>query len=262
MTNNANNVLYLYGITKAPPGKEPRVRGIDDEAKIEAIIDDGLVCWVSRVSASEFAENLSRNVENLDWLSAVSVRHQRAVAALAQEADILPARLGTVFLSQTSLLRDIEGRKSELQSDLERIQGTDEWGVRVFRTAAPLKVPATPRSGKEYLKAKSALLRSRAPQGPDEEVERLARELEKLGPTAEGGKISGGRRDLQYHVTLLLKRKDLTKFQNLLRRFSREWKGSRTIESTGPWPPYSFVSSTKNVEAAPQPSRTRLTTRT
>jgi len=47
---------------------------------------------------------------------------------------------------------------------------------------------------------------------------------------------------LQYQVSVLVKRTDRTKLQNLLRRFSRDWKDKRKIEITGPWPPYSFVS--------------------
>ena len=43
-------------------------------------------------------------------------------------------------------------------------------------------------------------------------------------------------------VSVLVKRTDRTKLQNLLRRFSRDWKDKRKIEITGPWPPYSFVS--------------------
>ncbi|HZQ67407.1 MAG TPA: GvpL/GvpF family gas vesicle protein, partial [Terriglobales bacterium] len=59
---------------------------------------------------------------------------------------------------------------------------------------------------------------------------------------AEGGRISGGRKDLQYHRSLLLRRADRTKLQKVLKRFSAEWEGKRQIECTGPWPPYSFVS--------------------
>jgi len=238
----ADTVLYLYGITKSPASKPPQVRGVDDVARIEAITCNSLVCWVSRVPASEFAENLAKNAENLDWLSAISVRHQRAVAAISEKVEILPARLGTVFLNETSLVNDIQSRRAALQSDLKRIEGAEEWGIRVFRAAATAPIATAPRSGKEYLKAKSAHFRARSPQGPDEEVQRLAGELAQFGPTAAGGKISGGRRDLQYHVTLLLRRKDRAKFQATLRRFSREWKGTRSLECTGPWPPYSFVS--------------------
>src|SRR5438309_6269789 len=75
-------VLYLYGITKSSE-PVPQVLGVDDVAKIEPIPCAGLVCWISRVPHSDFAENLAKNIENLDWLAAMSVRHQRAVSAIS-----------------------------------------------------------------------------------------------------------------------------------------------------------------------------------
>jgi len=93
------------------------------------------------------------------------------------------------------------------------------------------------------LEAKSQMLRTRKPAVPDEDVKMLASELAKLGTaTAEGGKISGGARDLQYQVSVLVKKADRKKLEQLLRRFSKEWKDTRKIECSGPWPPYSFVS--------------------
>jgi hypothetical protein len=31
-------------------------------------------------------------------------------------------------------------------------------------------------------------------------------------------------------------------WDNVLRRYATEWGAERSIECTGPWPPYSFVS--------------------
>ena len=117
-------VLYLYAVTKSGIGDTPQVRGVDGEARIEAIPCAGLTCWISRVPAAEFGESFSQRLENLDWLAAVSVRHQRVIAAIAESRDTLPARLGTVFLSETSLEADIRKRKAALEADLRRIAGT------------------------------------------------------------------------------------------------------------------------------------------
>ncbi len=102
-----DSVLYLYAVTKSGAGDPPQLRGVDGQARIEAIACAGLTCWISRVSSSEFGESFSKRLEDLDWLAVVSVRHQRAVAAIAESRDTLPARLGTVFLSEASLEADI-----------------------------------------------------------------------------------------------------------------------------------------------------------
>src|SRR5437016_3182022 len=115
-----DSVLYLYAVTKSGAGDPPQLRGVDGQARIEAIACAGLTCWISRVSSSEFGESFSKRLEDLDWLAVVSVRHQRAVAAIAESRDTLPARLGTVFLSEASLEADIRKRKAALDADLLR----------------------------------------------------------------------------------------------------------------------------------------------
>src|SRR5438105_11931966 len=129
---NSDTVLYIYGISKAPAIYIPGLVGVDASAPVQSVSLSGLVAWVSPVAKSDFADSLARNMENLDWLAAVSVRHQRVVSAIAQQQPILPARFGTVFLYEDSLKSHLQERKRTLESDLKRIDGADEWGVKVF----------------------------------------------------------------------------------------------------------------------------------
>jgi len=241
--NAPTTVLYLYGISKTSGAEDEAISGVDGESLIEAVPCAGLICWVSRVSKADFADHLARNIEDLDWLAEMSTRHQAAVSAIAASRDLLPARFATVFLTESSLRADVESRRTQLNSDFKRIAGSEEWGVKVF-AKAPEAVKLGPvKTGKDYLRAKSALLQQRAPRQADDSVQRFAGALEKLCVAiAEGGKIAGGRRDLLYHVSLLLKRAQRKKLENLVQSFARQWKDSRRIECTGPWPPYSFVS--------------------
>jgi hypothetical protein len=98
------------------------------------------------------------------------------------------------------------------------------------------------RTGKEYLKAKAALLQRRPTKGTDADLIRFEEELKRVAvETAVGGKISSGQRGLQWQTSLLLRRDDRKRFEALLKKFSKEWADVRQIEATGPWPPYSFV---------------------
>ena len=245
MTQNERQVIYFYGLTNQAPDKLKGVAGVDGTSAVDPLPCSGLVCWISRVSKTAFADDLQRNMENLDWLATATIHHQRVVSAIAQVADILPARFATVFLDETSLARDIAGRKRILKSDLARIKNSDEWGIKVFRLqpkAQPTSQPA--RSGKEYLRAKAALLQRRPAKESDADIKRFAGALKRIAVgTAEIGKVSGGQRGLQWQTSLLLKRGDRKKLEALLRKFSEEWANHRQIEATGPWPPYSFVSS-------------------
>ncbi|HZQ22248.1 MAG TPA: GvpL/GvpF family gas vesicle protein [Terriglobales bacterium] len=239
------SVLYLYGVSNARPARPVACVGVDGTSPVETLNTGSLTSWISRVPRPEFADNLARNIENLDWLADASVRHQRVVAAIGEITDILPTRLGTVFLNENSLAADVERRKATLTADLKRIQGKDEYGVKVFAgKPTKVEVPLAARSGKDYLQAKSALLRMRTPQNKkDADIERLAQALDEVAEdTAEGGRISSGRRDLLYNVSVLLKRDNRKQLESLISRFAREWGDTRQIECTGPWPPYSFVS--------------------
>jgi Gas vesicle synthesis protein GvpL/GvpF len=240
-----DKVLYLYGISRSAEEPSRKVAGVDDKAAVEQVRCAGMTCWISRVSKDDFADNLSRNMEDLEWLSEMTPRHQRVLAAIAETNDVLPARFGTVFLNEATLAADVQNRQAVLRSDLERIQGNEEWGVKVFAVRPEMAEIPDVKSGKSYLQAKSALLRARSPVTNDEEIARLASELEKFSlATAEGGKISGGRRDLRYQIALLVKRGEGKKLQSILKRFESEWKNTRHIECSGPWPPYSFVTRT------------------
>ncbi len=243
----ADSVLYLYGVTRERVKAAVNAAGIDGSAAIEAHDCAGLVAWISRVSRTEFADNLAGNMEDLEWLAAAGVRHQRAVSAIAEQTEILPARFGTVFLSESSLEADVRARKRTLEADFERIKDADEWGVKVFALPARTELPQSElRTGKEYLKAKAALLQRRPAQPaktPDAELQSLAEALKELAvASAEGGKVSSGQRGLEWQGSFLLKRADRNRFESVLKKYSKQWADVRRIEATGPWPPYSFVS--------------------
>ncbi len=243
LSTESDRVLYLYGITRGVPSALELPVGVDGASPVEALSCAGLTCWVSRVDAREYAARLSENMENLDWLAAASVRHQRVVAAIAAVADVLPGRFGTVFLSEEGLLADVRSRKASLLSALRRIVGAEEWGVKVFATRPGQSAAVSATSGKDYLRRKAMQLESRTGRDADPEVRELQRELQRITlDSTRGGNVSGVQRELEWHASYLLRRNRRRQFQQALKRFATRWRKSRRIETTGPWPPYSFVS--------------------
>jgi len=240
----SDRVVYFYGVSESCPENSIQQPGVDFQSKIEPIECEGLTCWVSLVSAVEFEKDLARNMENLDWLATSSVAHQRAISAIASEAEILPARFGTVFRGQGSLRKHVRAQLRDIAGDFKRIKGADEWGVKVFvRKAAAPETPQV-RSGREYLKAKAALLPRKGSQsdsaGEFAEFERALRQV--ALESAAAGNVSAGQRGLRFQTSLLVKRKDRKKLESVLKKFSQRWASARQIECSGPWPPYSFVS--------------------
>ena len=208
---------------------------------MEAREFNGFLCWVSRVSRAEFADTLSERMQDLEWLSAAGVRHQRIVAELARHSTALPARFGTIFLTEESLAEDVAHRKAELNAALQKISGADEWGIKVFRVAEPVRAAVPGETGSAYLERKAKAMQPRE-RTVAPEVKQFAESLKAIArEVAPGGSITQGQPALEWQTSILLPRAGKQKFDAAIQRFARDHKQKYRIEVTGPWPPYSFV---------------------
>jgi hypothetical protein len=235
------NVLYLYGISaKAPKAK---ITGsIDGSSAVERLEDSGLVAWFSRVSADEFGDKLAANMENLEWLAGASVRHQRVVSQIAEVVTLLPARFGTVFRSEKSLTEHLRAEKNKLVETLKRIEGTEEWGIKLFLNPQPVASPIDVASGRDYLRAKASMVQVKKSKQLDPDVVEFARELQSIAAdSAPAGKVSSGQNNLEWQASFLVRKKDRPEWDKMLKRYATRWADRREIQCTGPWPPYSFV---------------------
>jgi hypothetical protein len=241
--SHGEQALYLYGVSPVA-GKPPSLKllGIDGEHGVEAIACAGFLCWVTPVSAHEFAAELARKMEELEWLAESSVRHQRVVSSIAEQATLLPARFGTIFLSHKSLSEDVAARAKNLAAAFALVKDADEWGVKVFLTAPAQPALITAKSGKDYLQKKAKAIAAERKSGPDEETQKLAAELQKVARArATSNKVSSGQQNLQWQSSYLLPRAKRKQWDAILLKYARRWADSRRIEASGPWPPYSFV---------------------
>ena len=242
-SNSASQALYLYGISALEPAPvKVKGGGIDGISAVESLECSGLRCWISRVDKQEYADQLASNMENLDWLANSSVRHQRVVGEIASMLTILPARFGTVFLSEESLQAHVAERKRQLMQTLKKIEGTEEWGVKLFSVAgAPSEMPEV-TSGSDYLRLKAARLQPVKAKELDPEIKEFIRELQQVTEdSAVSGKVSSGQRNLEWQASFLLRKSKKKQWDAVLRRYATAWQKRREIECTGPWPPYSFI---------------------
>jgi hypothetical protein len=235
------SVLYLYGISANAP--KTKISGsIDGTAAVEHLEHSGLTAWFSRVSAGEFGDKLASNMENLEWLSGASVRHQRVVAQITAATTVLPARFGTVFNTPESLTSHIDEQKNKLKATLDRIEGTEEWGVKLFLNPSPPASPIEAASGRDYLRAKATMVQVKKQAQLDPDVAEFARKLQAIATeSAPAGKVSSGQNNLEWQASFLVRKKDRPKWDNVLKSYANRWADRREIQCTGPWPPYSFV---------------------
>ena len=155
---------------------------------------------------------------------------------------MLPARFGTVFKSEQSLTEHVHEQKEQLEQKLARIEGAEEWGVKLFLNAAPPASKIEVSSGRDYLRAKSTMVQVKRRAELDPDVADFARELQALAAdSAPAGKVSSGQNNLEWQATFLVRKKDHPKWDKILKKYATRWADRREIQCTGPWPPYSFV---------------------
>jgi hypothetical protein len=199
---------------------------------------------VSRVPREEFADKLPVQMENLEWLAAAGLRHQRVVAEIARHITVLPARFGTMFHSLGSLAQHVRERRESLQQAFDHVADADEWGVKIFALRSAqndAKKPAA-ASGADYLKRKAQALQVKHTHALDEAVQEFVDSLSAVAEGASpGGKASAGQPGLIWSGSFLIRRKDRRKFDSVLREYAAKWHEQRRIDCSGPWPPYSFV---------------------
>lgn len=244
----SKTVLYLYAISR-DGNIDIAESGVDGSSAIQPLACSGLICWISRVSHQEFAEQLNEHMQDLDWLAAASVRHQQAVAAIAAKSDVLPARFATVFLTPDSLERHIRDQKPVLLAAFERITGCDEWGVKIHAAARSESSAAkqsrnktSARSGREYLARKAATLQER-PEKADPAFEEFANALVRHSREAARVAAQGKQPGLEWQASFLVPRGQREAFLSTTSQYAERWRDRHRIECTGPWPPYSFVAS-------------------
>jgi Gas vesicle synthesis protein GvpL/GvpF len=236
--------LYLYAISAASAIAAPAIaaEGIDGSAAVESIACENYLCWISRVPKAEFADHLPDRMQDLEWLATAGLRHQRAVSEISARLTALPARFGTVFLSENSLAQHLRERKTALKQAFARVADADEWGIKVFATAKPkARTAAKATSGADYLKRKAEMLQPRTGKLDQEVTAFIAALTELAVATSPGGKASAGQPGMVWHGSFLIRRSDRKKLEAALKKYAGSWKDKRRIDCSGPWPPYSFV---------------------
>jgi Gas vesicle synthesis protein GvpL/GvpF len=236
-----STVLYLYGITSGDTSKRDAGAGVDGSSKVAAHPVEDVLAWYSEVDGAVFGDGLAQRIEDLDWLANASVRHQQAIARIAEIATVIPARFGTVFVSPESLVAHVREHLQASRTTLAKIADAEEWGVKVFRKPIAKAPAVTASSGSEYLKQKAAL-RNTQNRAAAPEVVRFAKRLSEVAEAAAPiGKLSSAQPALEWQAAFLVKRQHKAQWDDLLRSYATEWADQREIECSGPWPPYSFV---------------------
>ena len=253
------NVLYVYAVTR--DAVTPEADGVDGTRRFGTATGDGIAAVFTPVNPEAFSqEAIDARAGDLEWLGAIGYRHQDVVSDLMKRTAIVPLRAFTLFSSEDALRAYLHGHREMLAKMLERLDGKQEWTLRVEFEPARWSESLTSRvaslraleddiagapPGKAFLlRKKFDDAKKRASHTAEQEVvaeiERVVLDelsCETIAETRE-------RRDGAFpQINVLLDRDEEATLQELHgtlnARYERE---GVALAMTGPWPPYTFAS--------------------
>lgn len=208
-------MIELYAITDHPAAPLP------DVAPLKVVVRDDLAAVCAPANSGEVTPEAL-------W------RHEEVVEALMRDRDLLPVRYGTRLESEPAAARAVAERYRELRAALDRVRGAVELSLRVRLAEHGDRPAAIPRSGRDYLRAKSRV----AADG-----EAVARTVhEPLSILARGSSRTPQSSPSEpLRAAYLVDRPSVESFLSLVARL-QDAKPTLRFLCTGPWPPYSFAS--------------------
>jgi Gas vesicle synthesis protein GvpL/GvpF len=251
-------VIYVYCVTR--DNVIPDTEGVDGTRRFAVASMDGVSAVYTCVNPHEFSQEvIDRRAGDLEWLGAVGYRHQDVVASLMKKTAIVPLRAFTLFSSEEALRSYLQENAAVLAKTLERLDGKQEWTLRVeFEPAKWSESLASRVDGLRNLQSeidsaapgRAFLLRKKledekkrsskeAEQQVVAEIEQLVLDRLRCETVAE----TRERRDGAFpQINVLIERDEESVLQELHAVLTERYADDGvTLGLTGPWPPYTFA---------------------
>jgi hypothetical protein len=249
------DAVWVYAVTHNDRGVDllTGLRGVAGE-QVCQVTADALAAVVGAVSLDEFGEEaLRRNLEDLDWVAQKARAHDAVITAVAQTAAVIPVRMATVYLDDDRVAQLLTDRRAAFEATLSRLAGRAEVGVKIYADPKRLLTQDAAhrntgtRTGTAYLMRRRQELASR-----DEACRAAAAEADRIHTTLVRYAVDGkrkpppdrslsGRDELTVlNGTYLVDSDAVGLFRETVvaLAMSTDWL---MVETTGPWPPYSFA---------------------
>jgi len=227
--------LCAYAITRNRPATldigPPRLIGYRDLGVV-----------VSAVAPARFDR-----IDTLDpvdgALAELAREHDAVVRAVFRHEAVLPLRFGTVLDGEDAARRLLKAGYDQARDCLDEVAGHREWGVRVRHTEAvtTTRPDAAGLTGTQYLVRRHERLK--AIQRAREDVVGAAGRLQDALRRHAADSIGRARpHGVLVNTAYLVETGREAAFHAEFEWFARELReAGATVETSGPWPPYSFT---------------------
>jgi hypothetical protein len=263
-----NNLIYVYCLSNSPQVLPEAMK----PGNLEFLVFGEFHVGVKYVSTEEFSEeNFKRNLSNFEWLETNARDHIDVINALMTRNTVIPFKFGTIFLTEVSLKKFITDYSDSLIENFNHIEGTEEWSVKIYcdrkllsiqidelseESAALEKQIMASSPGKAYL------LKRKKGELIENEMDRICKtygqnyysEFKNLSESTRLNNLLPkeftGRDDTMIlNAAFLVSKTKVSNFNNIVAAL-REKDGNSGffIETTGPWPPFSFIYIKENLQ--------------
>jgi len=229
------------------------LRGVAGEA-VHVVAADDLAAIVGDVSLDEFGQDaLRRNLEDLDWVAQKARAHDAVISEIARSGPVIPVRMATVYLDDARVRNLLEKRREDFVATLSRLSGRAELGVKVYADPTRLVTSDAAHGSNGTRSGTSYLMRRRRELASREEAFRVAAvEADRIHTTLMRHAVDGkrkpppdrslsGRDELTVlNGTYLVDSDAVEMFRETVVALAKS-TGRLSMETTGPWPPYSFA---------------------
>lgn len=253
-------ILYVYAFGRGGHPLPAHVEGIDGSDRIDAVTADDLAAFFTAVDAADFSQGMiDARAKDVEWLGGIGYRHQSVMNSLMRGGTIVPLRAFTLFASEESLRRHLETERERLLKLLERLDGKQEWTLRIefdpqlwsdalVRRVGSLRALsdeiAGAAAGKAFLLRKKLDDEKKAAsrEAEQEVVAEVERDvLAKLAcdTVAETRQQRSGAFP---QINVLIERDEEARLEELRDDLTQCYASEGvTLALTGPWPPYTFA---------------------
>ncbi len=258
---NATCATYLYCLVRCPgvlpvDGAPSGLPGLSDPRVLA--VGDGLWLVAADAPLPEYgADSIQANLQDLSWVADRALPHEGMVEHFGKAGTVVPMKLFTLFAGDDRALAHIRVGRERLDRLLDRIEGCQEWGVRVRFDETRAREVASEESQKEATgtpKGTAFLLRKKAEKDASRTLlSRLRSQVDEVFSDLSSHASEARRRDPISPLLLdgaFLVRENAREFEQTVERWAgRLSEQACEVTLTGPWPPYNFLDETPETPA-------------
>ena len=227
--------------------------------------------YLKPVSEEEFSEeNFKRNLSDIIWLETNAREHISVISRIMENAAVIPFKFGTIFFSEDRLNKFIASYSDSLIENFRQIKEKEEWSVRIYCNQNALSQEVSHLSEevsnlenqiKSSLPGKAFLLNRKKTELIQKETERLCNhygqeyfnEYAKISDSTSLNnllpeELTGRKEKMILNAACLVRKENVDAFRGKADEiFKKDGSLGFSIEVTGPWPTFSFISLNEKV---------------